>query len=181
MPRVRRRGHALHFSGAMLENLVRGDGAFTDGGPGFGSIAEERAAWNAYRNSLMAEYGAPGRRPFGFYRHDLGTEPLQWFDEIRALLEHGLIDATEALLCEKVRHVLSDNAAVYSSFESAALIRGMGLSPAVLLHCQREFELATAWHLWRGRPELVEKYKLRAQAVRDVMQNVNMKGEFYAG
>jgi len=165
----------------MLENLVRGDGAFTDGGPGFGSIAEERAAWNAYRNSLMAEYGAPGRRPFGFYRHDLGTEPLQWFDEIRALLEHGLIDATEALLCEKVRHVLSDNAAVYSSFESAALIRGMGLSPAVLLHCQREFELATAWHLWRGRPELVEKYKLRAQAVRDVMQNVNMKGEFYAG
>jgi len=171
MPRVRGRGHALHFSAAMLEALVLGDGAFSGGGPGFASTTEERAAWNAYRNALMAEYSGPGRRPFGFYRHDLGVAPLQWFDEIRALLEHGLIDATEALLCEKVHHVLSDNAAVYSSFESAALIRAMSLSPSVLLHCQREFELASTWHAWRGRPELAEKYGRRAQAIRDVMQH----------
>lgn len=177
MPRVRRRGNALRFSTAMLESLIRGDGGFTDGGPGFASATEERAEWIAHRNSLMAEYSGPGRRPFGFYKHDLGAEPLQWFDEIRALLEHGLIDATEALLIERIHHVLSESETVYSAFERAALIRGMGLSPAVLLHCQREFELATAWHTWRARPELAAKYRLRAQTVRDVMQDADMKGE----
>ncbi|MGA9623970.1 MAG: hypothetical protein WBQ65_05840 [Bryobacteraceae bacterium] len=171
MPRVRRRGNALRFSGAMLEALVLGDGDFTDGGPGFASATEERAAWIAHRNALMAEYSGPGRRPFAFYRHDLGAEPRHWFDEIRVLLEHGLLDATEALLCEKLHHVLSDNAAVYSSFESAALIRAMGLSPSVLLHCQKEFELASTWHTWRGRPELGARYGLRVEAVRDVLRD----------
>lgn len=177
MPRVRRRGNALRFSGSMLEALVLGDGGFTDGGPGFASAIEERAAWIAHRNALMAEHSGPGRRPFGFYRHDLGVAPLQWFDEIRALLEHDLIDVTEALLCEKSHNVLSDSEAVYSAFETAALICGMNHTPSVLLHCQREFELAITWHAWRGRPELAEKYRLRAQAVRDVMQGADMKGE----
>ncbi len=177
MPRVRRRGNALRFSGAMLEALVLGDGDFTDGGPGFASATEERAAWIAHRNALMAEHSGPGRRPFGFYRHDLGRAPMHWFDEIRVLLEHGLIDATEALLCEKAHHVLSDNEAVYSAFERAPLIRGMGLSPSVLAHCGREFELAATWHTWRGRRELAAKYRSRVEAIRDVMQNVNVKGE----
>jgi hypothetical protein len=121
------------------------------------------ATWRRYRDELIHhESLSPGQRPAAFWRFDVGvTPPCHWWAELDLLMRHNLLTPEEAIAIERDHASLSPNPPA----GSGGACRG-ALSPAGLGHIGAEFNLAAAWHLWRGRPELAEVYRLRAQAVR---------------
>jgi hypothetical protein len=99
-------------------------------------------------------------------------EPLHWYEEIRALLDRGLIDAVEAIRIEAAYTMLADDPNVCASFEDTESLRGLKLDGRALLSSAAGFDMAITWHTWRGRPELVEQYRLRAAIVRSVARDL---------
>jgi|SRR5579871_2990675 len=56
-----------------------------------------------------------------------------------------------------------------SVFDDLGAIRGLNLDHAALEGVEREFIAAGAWHEARGRPELAQRYRRRAAALRQVL------------
>lgn len=120
----------------------------------------------------MAEPRMAGCRPSGFFAYELKClDHFRWEEQIRELLERDLIDAAEANWIEDSYSALSGDQSpdLYASFETAAGIQRMRLGAYRLRSMLREFELARAWHVWRGRPELADRYQRRAAAVRGAL------------
>jgi hypothetical protein len=138
----------------------------------FATEAEARAAWFANRRELMAEVTEAGRRPFGYFVHELDCRPSRWYHELAALMQRDLISTEEALAVERVHEILSPDqtAAVCAGFENANSIRAMSLGKYVLRSKAEQFDLAMAWHERRGRSGLAARYKLRAEIVRSVLR-----------
>jgi hypothetical protein len=141
-------------------------------GAAFESEAAERAAWHVYRAELLAEHHRPGSRPFGYYKHELNLQGIYWWhQEVDALLRNNLIDQTEALAIEKIHGILAGDQkeGVCGMFGDAERIRELGLGRVVLERNAAQFSLAEAWHRWRGRKELAEKYRMLAAVTRSVV------------
>lgn len=145
-------------------------------GPPFENSGAERDGWNKFRAELMAtSYGAGMIRPVAYFRWDLGIVDRvvhRWHDQLAVLLDRNLISAEEA---ERIDHAFSQlhpkqSLAYGSSFERPNAIRSLQLSRYLLSDSAQEFDFAARWHVWRGRPELAERYHLRASTVRAVLQ-----------
>jgi hypothetical protein len=140
--------------------------------------AEMRRCWNANRAELLAAC-PPGKRPHAFFRFDLGiTDRIvwRWHDQLRVLLERGLISAEEAERCENRCPELNPAQApeFCSSHDSRATIISSGagrLGPEIVSELVEEFEVVSRWHTWRGRPELADRYRRRAEAVRQFLED----------
>jgi hypothetical protein len=173
MPRVDRRKKPLgRGNDEQRQVLLYGDViAATCSEPVFASLEEERRAWFSLREEVLREckmhFGA-GRRPWAYYRHELDCEPRNWAEEIQALMQHGLIDATEAVAIEKTYPIFDANQseALYSSFDSPERIAQTKLDDYVLKDLALKFDVAREWHAGRARPELAERYRQRADCVR---------------
>jgi len=132
-----------------------------------------RSLWNRHRSELMLEGTAPGRRPYGFYKYDLGiTSPCHWWQELQILIDRDLLTGEEAFAVETVRDVLSPNQSRNSGFEDKDTIARMGLSEPVLRHVQAEFGAASCWHRSRGRAELATQYQLRGDTINSYLSEV---------
>ena len=92
------------------------------------------------------------------------------------LLERNLLPTEDAFPIERAYLALGDSAVAYSSFDGAAGIRGLALSPPVIANCQSQFVLAARWHRWRNRPELAESYTRRAAVCKAFLQNADERG-----
>lgn len=192
MPRINRRSRAVRQRGlndTQRQLLIQGDVLVPHGDePGFASDAEERAAWRESRAELMAVDLGPGRRPHAYLKYDLRVSdpPIEWSGMMRILLENGLLSAEEQIRCEKAYPMLApDQAATYcSAFEDAAGLRrerersmcGGGSAEAhryVLGRQREQFEFSATWHQRRGRPELAERYRLRAETCGRVLAEID--------
>src|SRR5262249_54088475 len=104
-----------------LRSRNRGAGDLTDGqrqvlelgetlsdGDDFDSDDAAREAWRLHRHELLSR-AQPGRRPWSFYRWDLGMESPPWdaFGQLAVLLDHQLISGEEAFAIEREYRVLS--------------------------------------------------------------------------
>lgn len=162
-------GFAFHYG----FEFVRNDGSHvTSSESSFANASNKRTAWMRYRSELMAQC-QPGHRPRAFYRLDLGLNilPCRWPDELNVLLDHNLIDADEAVRIEASTLMLSpkQNLEFCCSFEDPRLIAQMRLSPSVLDNTAHAFDVAARWHLYRDRPTIAERYRLRAAAIRELL------------
>ncbi len=176
MPKVRRRGfrrlYTHGLSDRQAELLVYGDVAEALPGDGtdFRNEDEERAAWAMNRAELLKEPLGAGKRPHAYFKWELHEEPRRWWDEIRLLLEHGLIDAQEAADIERAHGMLADDpqCRYYASFENEQCVRRLMTAgpPITILSHADLFEFAERWHRWRGREALAGRYKTRAEVVR---------------
>ncbi len=126
------------------------------------------ATWHRYRAELIHhESLSLGQRPAAFWRFDVGvTPPCHWWAELDLLMRHNLLAPEEAIAVERDHASLSPN----PPSECGGACLGP-LNPAELGHLGAEFDVVGAWHLWRGRPELAERYRLRAQAIRDAARS----------
>lgn len=70
-------------------------------------VEEMREAWRANRSALTASFDQPGRRPYGFWRFDVGLTPEavpNWQDEEIAQLEQrGLLTVDERVRLGRTR------------------------------------------------------------------------------
>jgi hypothetical protein len=116
--------------------------------------AGAEAAWKRHRSELMSDPGLrPGQRAYGFWRFDVGiSPPANWFDEIAALMDRGMIAPEEAFTIEREHRILSPQGAPEH-------FNATGLSQAVARRAAAEFALAARWHLWRGRAAIAEKFQ----------------------
>ena len=74
---------------------------------GFSDEGHMRAAWAEHRKQLIASAG-PGRRPWAFYRFELGCErPSAGApdEELKLLLERGLISKSELAAVRRAAQV----------------------------------------------------------------------------
>lgn len=185
--RINRKRRAVQTRGGLTEAqrewLLVGGFILADprNGRPFASEAEELAAWNEHRDELMAEarHNRAGSRPHAFFKFDLKVTPRRGHDELAILLEHRLIDVDEARLIERFDMTLApeQSPGLYSAFDSHELIERRGFDRYTLESVAGEFELATKWHAWRGRSEISELYRARAEAVRGVMVGMNKNRE----
>jgi hypothetical protein len=175
MPRVDRRKKPLgRGNDEQRQVLLYGDvtaAIFSE--PVFASVAEERQAWFSLREEVLRECRAhfgPGRRPAGYFKFELACEPVRWYEEIAVLLQHGLIDQSEAIGIEQMHQTLSPGQSdgLCSGFDDQNRIVQMQLSECLRAHLAQEFDVAAEWHTWRGRAELAERYRTRAEVIRQV-------------
>jgi hypothetical protein len=183
MPRRNRRVRLSQGVGGLTDRqrefLLYGDWILCDphAGDAFPSEDIARAAWNEFREELMAEakHNRAGSRPWAFFHFDLKLDLRRGHDELAILLERGLVDKEEARRCERDDMMLSPDQAAgcYSALSSEELIGRLKFPPCILESMARQFELAAAWHTWRDRPEIAELYKNRSASVRGVLAGIN--------
>ena len=168
MPTTKRRRRHARNNEQQRQYFLYGDvfGA-TDNEPLFTSLEEEKRGWFLVRDELLRECRAqfgPGRRPYAYFRFELGCAPARWFEEIEVLLRHGLIDATEAVGIEATHQMLSpgQSEAFCSGFGDHGRIAQMQLGHYVLKSLADEFTIAGDFHEWRNRPGLAQRYRVRA-------------------
>ena len=109
----------------------------------FASVEEERLAWKAHREELMAKFREPGFRPIAHFVFDLNVPEKdlgRWRYEMRRYLaEAGEMTPQEADALEKREPWLTGG-------------------PDDIHHDFRRARCAAAWHRWRGRPELAARW-----------------------
>ena len=151
------------------------------GQEGFSSGDEARAAWQQYREQIMADLSCAGRQPAAFYRFDLNINvPRRWYDELIVLLDKRLISAEEAVRIEASNQMLSGEhqEAFCAAFDDAGAIIQMRLDADGAGTLVKKFEAAARWHQWRGRPEVAERYTARADLLRAWMGDGNLSRGF---
>jgi hypothetical protein len=158
------------------ELLLHGMDLIDVEGPAFEGESEMRVAWFANRAALMAAAG-PGYRPAGYFAFELKIKPAPFrrYAVLRVLLEHQLITEGEARAIERDDALLSSEAGVqYSAYETAEGVRsacGPNRPSADLLRYTTEtLVTAAAWHAWRGRREIAQKFERRASTIRLVVE-----------
>lgn len=187
MPRIQRRSRLKKTGvvpGSTRWQILMYATPFFEDGSTFENDTEMRTAWKAHRHEMLAACDA-GRRPYGYYHFELGIDLVswKWYDEIRVLLDHNLVDQVEAAAIEALHGALSSRAPVYSedyfADSSQGILRivdsgGHASLPRERFHSldnfQREFELCATWHKWRGRPDFQALYELRAAIVHSVIR-----------
>lgn len=174
MPRInRRRPHykVRGLSEAQRELLIFGTVMLAAQEQGFDDENAMLRAWREQRSELMAQV-KPGRRPHAYFKFELGCEPRCWYEEVKALLEAGLITPEEAHAIEHQYPLLNGRQTpeCYSAFDEPESVRTQGLGRYVLEQCVGEFDLAKFWHRWRGRQQIAERYKVRADSVRKILR-----------
>lgn len=182
MPRIRRRGFERLYSNSKLtftqhETLMYGAPILDQSpgdGPDFSSPEEEKRAWFMHRKELLAEERRPGVRAHGFYRWELGIEPKNWVEELRPLMDRGMItDESERIAIEQQNPMLSPQPPSFlNDFDDAKLI-WKRINPSEANKKAAEFDLAVMWHTWRGRPEISEQFRRRAELVRMKHENAD--------
>lgn len=144
------------------------------GGRGFENQDELKKAWSQHRISLMLEDRGPGRRPFGFYFVDLKMPraPFHWHEELLVLMEHKLIDATEAVRIDLSRTELGPKAdeTTWASFGNRETILQMRPDAHSLRQTAAGFEAAAEWHTWRGRLTVADLWAHRATLIREIIE-----------
>ncbi len=181
MPRVRRRGHLYHGHGLTEEQreiLMLGltfsaiIGASSE--RPIWSLAEKRQAWRTHRRELLDDC-EPGTRPAAFFEFELSIPgPLRVFDQLAALLKHGLIDPTEVFSIEATHQQLraDSNTSLQYYAESHEGIARVLHDEDAMTAAVREFDLNAAWHAWRGRLELAKTWSRRAAMMREALERV---------
>lgn len=184
----RRRRHARSgLTPSQQEILIFG---FALGGgdeAAFADVDDMRRCWRENRSSIMAEWNRPGARPMGFYQFDLALIgehlPCSWWQELAILDTRGLLTADEVLLLERDHAVLAAN----QSAEPGYCGVGEPTSAASLLTTEdrvrvrgesANFErFVASWHQKRGRAELVEKFRRRAEAFEKQISDLRENGQ----
>lgn len=155
------------LSDRQRQNLLFGV-PFCGAGSGFVDDVARRAAWCQHRAELMAAH-EPGQRPAAYFQFDL-REDLgggRWWQQVAVLLRRGLIDPMEATNCERIYPLLDAvQPAGGNVFDEPGELAKQTLPVDVLCGLVEQFELAAAWHGWRGRPEIAAQYQRRAEVVR---------------
>ena len=177
----RRRRHARGTGGrglsdAQREILLFGYPVLDLDGRDFASDAAEKAAWFRFRGELMKEHSGPGKRPVGYFVHELGCQDadrFSWFDAIAELLRRDLLNEGEKLQIEAKHKTLSASQHVEfcEPFATAEGIRRSQITGFVLQEFGREFDFASTWHQQRGRSEFSEKFMRLAASIWAFMQD----------
>jgi hypothetical protein len=125
-----------------------------------------RASWERHRKELL-QAAMPGTRPTAFYEFDLGIAPPgPWWNELAVLSERHLLMPEECMYVERIYGVLDpkQSFAFCSAFEHPEQVREMRFGPVSLRLKTEEFAFASKWHAERGRLQLAEAYRRRAEA-----------------
>jgi hypothetical protein len=149
---TKKQAGALIYGPSLAEPLGF-DGAFR-------SEAEERDAWRRNRALLMKDH-EPGRRPFAFFKFELGVQSQRWSDEICALIDADQIGALEAAAIDKTYPMLSGNYPP-PRVEIVDQIQRSDAGASVLDNLAATCEMCARFHAFRGRLDLAEQYHLRA-------------------
>jgi len=174
MPRRRkkeRRFFAEHLTAEQEFELIHGQGFERMLGgadpPAALSRAERLRLWRHHRATLMAACG-PGARPWAYFVFDLLVDPApgESWSQIGFLDERGLLSREEELLLERQVPDLAPGQDARDRFFDA------GYSTSTLQDVIEQAGMAERWHGKRGRVELAEKFRSRAE---------RLKGELHAG
>ena len=147
------------------------------GEEGSNSEDEARAAWQQYREQIMADLNCVGRRPAAYYKYELHIDPPgHWYHELVVLLDRNLISAEEAVRMEANNQILSGEhqESFCSALDDQAGIARMQLDPDMADELAEEFDAAARRHQWRGRSEVAERYRKRANLLRAWVADSNL-------
>jgi hypothetical protein len=137
---------------------------------GFVNEYEECAAWTRHRAELLAATGAA--RPAGYFRHELTEQTPQWISSAESLFRRAQFWAERAPAAETNSPTMAGDqpADLWQELETVESIRALEPDLQDLERLLREFGFAQAWHAFRGRPSLVEKYSRIGSAIRQVLR-----------
>ncbi len=138
-------------------------------GRGFINEQETVGAWTEHRANLMRESGA--RRPHAYRRFEIETDRPPYVDHVQQLFNGGLFKPDELTWLEDRYITLSPDqpASLHKTFETVDGIRDLNLPTSALEKIAREFGMAEAFHRFRGRLALAERYKSLGGAIRKVL------------
>ena len=146
----RRRRHARENAKWLLshaqEQQLKWGMVLVPVGPEFESEEQQREAWAMHRDRLMASESGPGKRPYAYFKYDLGIanppQPRHWDPQIRILVERGLIDEQEAVAIERLHPGLGpdENGQYRWAVEDRASAE----------NAHEGFDLVSAWQRWRA-------------------------------
>ena len=164
----RRHERQSKLSNRQLALLLYGE-SMGQSGRGFTNLAEEEASWTEHREELLASTGFA--RPAGYFRHELCADTPQWIAAAEKLFRSGLF-ADRIDWIERMSITMSgdQDPDVHSDFETPESILALNLPYPNLEALLRELGHAQAWHAFRGRPALVEKYSRIGAALRQVLR-----------
>ena len=165
--RKQREQPTSELSERQKEILLTGES--NKAGRGFITENERLGAWTEHRANLMCE-GGP-RRPHAYRRFEIDADRPPYVDHVHQLFNGGLFKPHELTWLEDRYITLSPDqpASLHKEFETVDGIRGLALPTAALEKIAREFGMAEAFHRFRGRPTLAERYKSLGGAIRKVL------------
>jgi len=174
MPRIQRRIRLRQRDdfatwSTKWQVLMHG-GEILENGPGFDDAEAERRGWIEHRDELLKAC-EPGKRPAAFYEFDLaltGRVIHKLHDQLNTLMDHDLIGAEEAVRVDNTHGVFNPRQSreFCQAFENEVMIHAQHLGEHVLRSMAYEFSVASRFHTWRGRPDLADRYALRAATTR---------------
>jgi hypothetical protein len=155
--------------------LLHGHELFPTGEPGFDDDAQMQEAWHVHRDDLMRAC-EPGSRPYAWWRFDAKVSsarlPVDSAAELIALLDRGAIAPDEAVRIEANNPAMQPGCQIWGSNLPGGLQTD---DPAILQAIARSFEAIARWHAWRGRPELADIYRERADRCAAVIEAMPLK------
>jgi hypothetical protein len=140
-------------------------------GRGFVNESEELAAWFAHRETLLA--GAGSARPYAYLKFELCEDVPQWIHTAESLFRRKPCFEQGAPNAETNAPTMAEDQPpeLWKELETPASIRALEPDLQDLERLLREFGFAQAWHAFRGRPSLVEKYARIGAAIRAVLRD----------
>ena len=125
-----------------------------------------------HHRDVLMELSFDRYRPAGFIRFELCDDPPQWMRDLEFFFRHDLIgdDATVSLERDSVMLSGSQAAEYMSEYCSVESIRACNIPVEGIESALRVASQASAWHRFRGRPELCSKYEMIARSMRAVLR-----------
>ena len=139
-------------------------------GLGFVTPDEESAAWYAHRDAFLTAVGS--ERPAAYFKFELSDNTPEWIDAAEKLFRSGLFKPEMIEAAEQNCMTLSADqpADLHHELETVESIRSLSPPTTDLEKLAREFGQACAWHAFRERPELAQKYERIGRAIRAVLR-----------
>jgi hypothetical protein len=129
----------------------------------------------------MRDSGA--RRPHAYRRFEIDADRPPFINHTQQLLERELFSPLEIAWLEDTCETLSPDqpANLHEVFTSVDGVRSLSLPLGSLEKIHREFGQAAAFHQFRNRPALAEKYKSLGAAIRKVLAEELQTATFEKG
>jgi hypothetical protein len=147
----------------------------------FASIDDERECWERHKNKIIADWKAQqrfGTRPVGWWRNHYHlsniTEPPPLARQIKLLLINADIDAFEAHQIERAHPMFSPDTKALDDLLHYIPAVGELLSAGDRQDIEesiRDFATIAAFHTYRSRPALAERYLSALATMSQVLEN----------
>jgi hypothetical protein len=149
--------------------LLTGDGQGL-AGRGFIDEAETLASWAYHRDELLQECGTA--RPHAYVVYELSPDSPAWIDAVFWLFRSGALGNEDRVRELERNETLSPDqpADLHAAFLKPENIMAMGRSFQELEAMLREFGHAEAFHRWRQRESLAQKYATIGRNLRNLLR-----------